>query len=295
MATILYTKRTTFSTCKFCSVLFATIYHESKLLDRIKNNVRNMWWNVEAYDRLCHKQDSPFSMSELHTWLATSGLHLVHLTDPTQRHLLSIDTQRDRGLEPCLVEKLKLLPVNEQREIAELIDGSVFTHKLFASKKARPQATPQEEEMEVRVFGSPDWRPEKFAWMAEHGPKLGGSLTKLSFNMGKVSHSVWLPLTKDVIHFLTLTRRGKLTVAEAIDRITMDSIEGDAKTRVMQEISAFFEAGQATDMFLLRRKGLLSLEASTADKPLFSLTLPRPKLRNPRLGLTVNDVLYPKP
>ena len=34
-----------------------------------------MWWNVEAYDRLCHKQDTPFSMSELHTWLDTSGLH----------------------------------------------------------------------------------------------------------------------------------------------------------------------------------------------------------------------------
>ena len=221
-------------------------------------------------------------------------MHLVHLTDPTQRHLLSIDTQGDRGLEPCLVEKLKLLPVKDQREIAELIDGSVFTHKLFASKKRRPQATPQEEDMEAMVFGSPDWRPEKFAWLAEHGPKLGG-LTKLSLKMGKVSHSVWLPLTKDVIQVLTLTRLKKLTVAEAVDRITMESREKDAKTRVMQEISTFFEAAQATDMFLLRRKGMVSLEASTADKPLFSLELPRPNLRNPRHGLTVNDVLYPKP
>ena len=146
--------------------------------------------------------------------------------------------------------------------------------------------------MEVRVFGSPGWRPEKFAWLAENGPKV----TRLSLNMGKVSHSVWLPLTKDVIRFLTLTRQGELTVEEAVDRITTDSTEeGDTKTRVMKEISAFFEAGEATDMFLLRRKGLLSLQASTAEKPLFSLTLPRPKLRNPLLGLTVNDVLNPKP
>ena len=223
-------------------------------------------------------------------------MHLVHLTDPTQRHLLSIDTQRDRGLAPCLVEKLKLLPVKEQREIAELVDGSVFTHKLFASKKPSPQAAPQEGEMEVRVFGAPEWRPEKFGWLAEDGPKLDSGLTKLSLNMGKVSHSVWLPLTKDVIRVLTLTRPGKVTVAEAVDQITMDDpVSGTAKKRVMQEMSTFFEAAQATDMFLLRRKGLVSLEASTADKPLFSLTLPRPKLRNPRLGLTVNDVIYPKP
>ena len=225
-----------------------------------------------------------------------SALQLVHLTDPTQRHLLSIDGQRDRGLQPCLVEKLKLLPVKDQREIAEMIDGSVFTHKVFASKKAHPQATPyQEEGMEVMVFGAPDWRPEKLAWLAEHGPKLGGGLTKLSLKMGKVSHSVWLPLTKDVVQVLTLTRAGKLTVAEAVDQIAMDSRDRDTKTRVMQEISTFFEAAQATDMFLLRRKGLVSLEASTADKPLFSLEMPRPKLRNPRLGITVNDVLHPKP
>ena len=222
-------------------------------------------------------------------------MHLVHLTDPTQRHLLSIDTQRDRGLAACLVEKLKLLPVKEQREIAELIDGSVFTHKLFASKKTSPQADPQEEDMEVRVFGAPDWRPEKFGWLAEHGPKLGSGLTKLSLSMGKVSHSVWLPLTKDVIRVLTLTRQGKLTVEEAIDQITVDSVSRDAKKRVIEEMSTFFEAAQATDMFLLRRKGLVSLEASTADKPLFSLTMPRPKLRNARLGITLNDVLYPKP
>ena len=29
---------------------------------RIRNGVRNAWWEVEAYDRLCHKQDRAFSM-----------------------------------------------------------------------------------------------------------------------------------------------------------------------------------------------------------------------------------------
>ena len=53
----------------------AAIDRETKFWDRIKNNVRNMWWNVEAYDRLCHKQDTPFSMSQLYTWLEASGLH----------------------------------------------------------------------------------------------------------------------------------------------------------------------------------------------------------------------------
>ena len=112
--------------------------------------------------------------------------------------------------------------------------------------------------------------------------------------MGKVSHSVWLPLTKDVIQVLSLSRRKKLTVVEAIDHIARKSADEDATARVKQELSTFFKAAQTTDMFLLKRKELVSLEASTADRPLFSLTFPRPKLRNPRLGITVNDVLYPK-
>ena len=33
-----------------------------------------------------------------------------------------------------------------------LIIVSIFTHKMFASKKARPQADPLDEDMEVRVF-----------------------------------------------------------------------------------------------------------------------------------------------
>ena len=55
--------------------MFAVINCEPKFWHRIKNNVRNMWWNIEAYDRLCHKQDTPFSMSQLYTWLEASGLH----------------------------------------------------------------------------------------------------------------------------------------------------------------------------------------------------------------------------
>ena len=173
------------------------------------------------------------------------------------------------------------------------------------------------------MFGAPDWQPEKFAWVVEHGNNVGGQSrkggnrhntkvdghvtekdehgnklankrTKLSLSMGKVSHSIWLPLTKDVIQVLSLSRGKKLTVVEAIDHIAKESADEDATARVKQEISTFFKAAQTTDMFLLKRKGLVSLEASTADRPLFSLTFPRPKLRNPRLGITVNDVLYPK-
>ena len=226
---------------------------------------------------------------------------------------------------------------------------------MFASKKARPQADPLDEDMEVRVFrrfitvkceqiingvddvkkkffknvrksllevrmfGAPDWQPEKFAWVAEYGSNVGGQSrrggnrhnakvdghitkegdygnkrTKLSLSMGKVSHSIWLPLTKDVIQVLSLSRRKKLTVVEAINQIAKESADEDVGARVKQEISTFFTAAQTTDMFLLKRKGLVSLEASTADRSLFSLTFPRPKLRNPRLGITVNDVLYPK-
>ena len=173
--------------------------------------------------------------------------------------------------------------------------------------------------LEVRMFGAPDWQPEKFAWVAEHGNNVGGQsrrggnrhnaevdghiakedeyankLTRLSLTMGKVSHSIWLPLTRDVIQVLSLSRRKKLTVVEAINQIAKESADEDVGARVKQEISTFFTAAQTTDMFLLKRKGLVSLEASTADRSLFSLTFPRPKLRNPRLGITVNDVLYPK-
>ena len=98
--------------------------------------------------------------------------------------------------------------------------------------------------LEVRMFGAPDWQPEKFAWVAEHGNNVGGQSrrggnrhnsevhghvtkedkhgnklankrTKLSLSMGKATHSIWLPLTKDVIQVLSLSRGKKLTVVES--------------------------------------------------------------------------------
>merc|ERR1711962_120608 len=57
-------------------------HEKDKFFPMVKAGIRNSWWEIEAYDRFLHKQDSPFSVHELYTWLDRAGLHMVHQSNP---------------------------------------------------------------------------------------------------------------------------------------------------------------------------------------------------------------------
>ena len=108
-------------------------------------------WDIEAYDRLCHKQDRAFSVpgetflniifflnynfSELYDFLEKGGLQFVSLNAPRHISVLTIDDPVNFGnLDLNLRNDLKKLSIQDQMTVADLVDGTVGTHEFYAKK-----------------------------------------------------------------------------------------------------------------------------------------------------------------
>jgi len=93
-------------------------------------------WDVEAYDRLCHKQDRAYTVPELFNFLETAGLEFVALTAPNLISILTVEDPVNFGkLDEELRQSLRLLSQEEQMTVADLVDGSVHIHEFYARKK----------------------------------------------------------------------------------------------------------------------------------------------------------------
>jgi len=92
-------------------------------------------WDIEAYDRLCHKQDRAFSVPELFDFLEKAGLQFVSLNAPRHISVLTIDDPVNFGnLDLNLRNDLKKLSIQDQMTVADLVDGTVGTHEFYAKK-----------------------------------------------------------------------------------------------------------------------------------------------------------------
>ena len=108
-------------------------------------------WDIEAYDRLCHKQDRAYTLPgwiigkmalfimnislELFDFIETAGLEFVTLTNPKINSILTIDDPVNFGkLDVNLKNNLKKLSLKEQMTVADLVDGTVHIHEFYARK-----------------------------------------------------------------------------------------------------------------------------------------------------------------
>jgi len=93
-------------------------------------------WDIEAYDRLCHKQDRAYTVPELFDFIEGAGLEFVALTAPKTISILTIDDPINFGrLDESLKNSLRNLSKQEQMTVADLVDGTVHKHEFYARKK----------------------------------------------------------------------------------------------------------------------------------------------------------------
>jgi hypothetical protein len=95
------------------------------------------------FDDLLTAQDRPYTVSEIYAYLETQGLRLVQFTSyqgirPTCR------LQYDPKLyiqDASLLARINRLSIDVRQHIAEMIDGSLSLHTLYASWNANPIAS----------------------------------------------------------------------------------------------------------------------------------------------------------
>ena len=115
---------------------------------------RSRDWDIEAYDRLCHKQDRAYTVPgltsmlylsygiehilELFEFIEKAGLEFVALTSPEAISVLTIDDPVNFGtLDEELKSLLKMLSPEDQMTVADIVDGTVPIHEFYARKQIK--------------------------------------------------------------------------------------------------------------------------------------------------------------
>jgi SAM-dependent methyltransferase len=87
--------------------------------------------DVGIYDVFLHEQDRAYTVPETYDFVERAGLTLVDYSRPPDRMLLDpANCIRDPGL----LERVRALPVREQRAVAELVTGLLIKHQVYAAR-----------------------------------------------------------------------------------------------------------------------------------------------------------------
>ena len=94
---------------------------------------------IELFDLFLHSQDRAYSIPDLYEFVEGEGLQVIHMhrygDDPRGNNIYNPRSYiNDEGL----INKLKILPIQEQQAIAELLHGAISTHTFYVSRRPRP-------------------------------------------------------------------------------------------------------------------------------------------------------------
>jgi hypothetical protein len=95
------------------------------------HNDTNLW------DTLLHEQDRAYSASEMHRFMAGAGL-LIQAFTSYHGHSALCALQYDLDFhiaDAALRAELRALPEEERQDLAEVIDGSLGLHTVYATRK----------------------------------------------------------------------------------------------------------------------------------------------------------------
>ena len=89
--------------------------------------------DVTIYDLFLHTQDRAYTVPELYEWLSNAGLNLLAWTGSSgsAKHYNPLPYISDAGLR----EQIGGMPAQRQEAIAELLDGSIRKHVVYASRQ----------------------------------------------------------------------------------------------------------------------------------------------------------------
>lgn len=90
------------------------------------------------YDLCLHKQDTAYTIPEIHELVSQAGLHFVDFFEPAQRRALAPELYiKDESI----LSLVRRLPTIEQQAFIELLAGNMFRHAFCVSNQKSAQAS----------------------------------------------------------------------------------------------------------------------------------------------------------
>jgi len=237
-------------------------------------NERDDYWDTEAYDRLCHKQDRAFSAAELFLFIKNAGLNFVSISGPEEKFVLSLDYQKNFGLiDEKLRRHLNRLRKEDQIAIAELVDGGVDNHNIYASKIKDSEASFEDRELIPYMYGELTGLDIVLKSALHTNRNKPNQPTNLVFryqmNSPKGSWNVSWKVNNTVKRMLDLIEPRNRTTSDIVDIIAKESNQD--KDKIYNECKQFYGDAKVTDIILLR-DGNVPNFGKNYKRPLFGLS-----------------------
>lgn len=91
--------------------------------------------DAAIFDLLLHSQDRSYSIPELYDFLGGAGLNLLHLFAEDPSIGIRLYNPANYLKNTDLIRKARALPLRDQQTLAELLNGKIAKHTLYAAKK----------------------------------------------------------------------------------------------------------------------------------------------------------------
>lgn len=145
------------------------------------SDVKN-YGDIGIYDLFLHKQDRCYSIPELYDFVETAGLNFIEFSETLPRLSLKLDNYIK---DPEMLKTMKMRPLREQQEIAEIMAGNVIKHTFFASniKNAKAEITLNSV---PRFFGIKDF-------ISQFAEYLDTNMVEIGKRINVTINSVWVP------------------------------------------------------------------------------------------------------
>lgn len=101
--------------------------------------------DTNFWDTLLHEQDRAYTASQVREYLASAGLHLQgFISYQGVNAITSLQYDLDLYVQDALHrERLAALPVAEREDLAEVLDGSLSLHTVYATRAAQSSLDPR--------------------------------------------------------------------------------------------------------------------------------------------------------
>lgn len=232
------------------------------------------YWDNEAYDKFCHKQDRAYSAKELFEFIREAGLNFVSVNGPRERFALSTENHEYfGGVDEKMKRHINRLSDEEKMTIAEIVDGGVDNHNVYASKQAASEAVFEDSENVPYIYGAPK-NVDVFVNAAHH-QNNENSMGKYNF---KFRYALGFPrgewgmswrVSQVEKRMFELMKLGKRTIDDILDIIADETKR--PKEDIFNLCKEFYQDAKKADIILLKSKNIKYFP-KTDNLTIFSLS-----------------------
>ena len=205
-------------------------------------------------------------------FIKAADLKFVTVNGPRERFVLTIDNKETFGhLDEKIIRHLNRLSKEEQIAVAEIVDGGVDNHNIYASKNDNTEAVFEDMENIPYIYGSPKHLDVIMNAASQHFKQKINEKYKFLFQYRIGFPGSWelrWRVSEVERRLVELLGPGNRTIANIVEIIAQET--KIPKDKIFKFCKEFYKEAKKADLILLKTGGVPNF-TKTSTMPLFAL------------------------